>query len=396
LVFKTAPLAALLVLVLAGASSAQVPRFGHVFIVVEENHSYSSVIGNPAMTYLNSLANQYAVATNFYADTHPSIGNYFMLTTGELIDNNDDYPTNVDIDNIVRELVSAGKTWKSYAESLPSAGYTGGNVYPYIKHHNPFAYFTDVVNGSTEKNNLVPFTQFAKDLANGQLPEYSYIIPNEQNDAHDCPAGMTTCTDTDKLENADDWLQANIGPLVNSATFQADGLLIITFDEAAETSSINSGGRIPVVIVSPKLKSAAYKGRGFYHHASVLRLMATGLGLTNFPGASAYVSDMAEFFGNPTWPCPVPDNGAPSAFICSVANGSTLTSPFEVFAGSLMNNSVISSQLLVDGSLVFQTSGSRVDTVISTSTGTHVLTVKSTDSTNHTVSTTIKVTIAAN
>ena len=52
---------------------------------MEENHSYSSVIGNAAMPYLNRLASQYGLATQYYANTHPSIGNYFMLTTGQMV-----------------------------------------------------------------------------------------------------------------------------------------------------------------------------------------------------------------------------------------------------------------------------------------------------------------------
>jgi hypothetical protein len=54
-------------------------QVNHVFIVMEENHSYTDVIGNPAMPYLNSLASTYSVAQGYYANTHPSIGNYFML-----------------------------------------------------------------------------------------------------------------------------------------------------------------------------------------------------------------------------------------------------------------------------------------------------------------------------
>src|SRR5690348_17595553 len=65
-------------------TSGTVPHFGHVVLVVEENHSYSEVIGNSAMPYLNSLASQYGLATQYFANTHPSIGNYFMLTTGQL------------------------------------------------------------------------------------------------------------------------------------------------------------------------------------------------------------------------------------------------------------------------------------------------------------------------
>src|SRR5437764_4262520 len=70
-------------------TSGTVPEFGHVVLVVEENHSYSDIIGNSGMPYLNSLASQYGLATQYYADTHPSIGNYFMLTTGQLVSNDD-------------------------------------------------------------------------------------------------------------------------------------------------------------------------------------------------------------------------------------------------------------------------------------------------------------------
>src|SRR5215472_7471783 len=92
---------------------------GPVVVVVEENHGYSSVIGNSAMPYLNGLASQYGLATQYYADTHPSIGNYFMMTTGQIITNDDSFMGTVGVDNIVRHLLNAGKTWKSYAESLP-------------------------------------------------------------------------------------------------------------------------------------------------------------------------------------------------------------------------------------------------------------------------------------
>jgi hypothetical protein len=53
-------------------------------LVVEENSSYSEVIGSSEMPYLNSLATQYGLATQYFANTHSSIGNYFMLTTGPL------------------------------------------------------------------------------------------------------------------------------------------------------------------------------------------------------------------------------------------------------------------------------------------------------------------------
>src|SRR5204863_1753557 len=102
------------------SSGSTVPASSHVFVVVEENHSYSSVIGSSSMPYLNSLASKYGLATQYYANTHPSIGNYFMMTTGQIITNNDSLCSTLTQDNVVRHLLTAGKTWKSYAESLPS------------------------------------------------------------------------------------------------------------------------------------------------------------------------------------------------------------------------------------------------------------------------------------
>src|SRR5690348_6245482 len=120
------------------------PSSSHFFLVLEENHSYSEVIGNSAMPYLNGLASKFGLATRYYADAHPSIGNYFMLTTGQIETINDGFTGTISDDNVVRELVKANKSWRSYAESLPSPGYLGDDSYPYLRHHNPFTYFSDV------------------------------------------------------------------------------------------------------------------------------------------------------------------------------------------------------------------------------------------------------------
>lgn len=261
-----------------------VPLFGHVILLLEENHGYSEVIGNSAMPYLNGLASQYGLATQYYANTHPSIGNYFMLTTGQILTNNDAYSNTVTADNLVRHLLTAGKTWKSYAESLPSVGYIGGDSYPYLRRHNPFSFFSDVVNSSTQKNNLVPFTQFSVDLQNNQLPQFSFIVPNALDDGHDGPLAL-----------ADTWLQTNIAPLVSSSQFQSDGLLIIVFDEAASSDSSHGGGRVAALIISPLAKKA-YKSKTLYQHQAALHLILEGLGVSSFPGKAASAASMQEFF----------------------------------------------------------------------------------------------------
>src|SRR6185312_12712928 len=160
--------------------SASVPQFGHVVMVLEENHSYSEVVGNSAMPYLNSLAAQYGLATQYFANTHPSIGNYFMLTTGQIVTNDDSFTGTVDVDNIVRELLASGKTWKSYAESR-------NDPILYAKWHDPLSYFSDVVNSSTQMQNLTLLSQFSSDLTNNVLPNFSFVVPNLLNDGHSAP-----------------------------------------------------------------------------------------------------------------------------------------------------------------------------------------------------------------
>src|SRR3989475_9650386 len=45
--------------------------FSHIFMVVEENTDHTSGIGSSSMPYLKGLAQQYGLATQYYANTHP-------------------------------------------------------------------------------------------------------------------------------------------------------------------------------------------------------------------------------------------------------------------------------------------------------------------------------------
>jgi phosphatidylinositol-3-phosphatase len=263
--------------------------FGHVFLVALENANYTDAIGSSSMPYLNSLANKYGLATQYYADTHPSIGNYLMLTTGQILTNDDSqtpltFP--VSADNVVRELIASGKSWKQYAESIPSAGYIGGDSSccggPFYTRHAPLPFMADAQMAS-QLMNIVPFTQLATDLGNGTLPDYGFITPNGCNDGHDCA-----------LDVADNWLKTNIDPLIKSSQFQKDGLLVITFDESGNDNT-NGGGHVAAVVISPFAK-AGYQSTMVYQHESVLRLMLEGLGVKTLPGAAATAPKMWEFF----------------------------------------------------------------------------------------------------
>lgn len=259
-------------------------QYNHVFLVVEENHSFSEVVGNTSMPYFNSLIAGYGLATQYFANTHPSIGNYLMLTTGQIVTNNEAVaPPTITADNVVREILAAKKTWKSYAESLPSVGYLGGDVYPYAQHHNPFVFLQDAID-PTQVDNIVPFTQFATDLAANQLPNFSYILPNQLDNAHDGTLGQ-----------ADTWLQQNIAPLISSPTFQKDGLLIIVFDESDFSDLQNGGGHTATLVISAHTKKG-FQSTTLYQHQSTLREILHALGGTTFPGTAATAPSMDEFF----------------------------------------------------------------------------------------------------
>ena len=303
---------ALPLFILGAASWAQVPRVEHVFIVVEENQDFSCVIGNPVMKYLNELATTYGVAASYYANSHPSISNYFVLTTGQAIYKGfaGDLRTDpVAVDNVIRELRKNGKTWRAYVEGVPRPGYVGGNISKthYAKRHNPLAYFEKDIPES-ERENLAPFSQFADDLARQSLANYSFFVPNLIHDAHDVKGandrdlGIAKCADSTALKQADDWLRDTVGPLVQSTIFKEKGLLVIVFDEAcnedeSDGSGHQGGGRVPMVLVSSRVKPG-YRSVALYHHENTLRLMLEALGLasTNWPGAAKDASSMAEFF----------------------------------------------------------------------------------------------------
>ena len=266
-----------------------------VVIVMEENHGFEDVIGNSAMPYFNSLAQQGALATQYYADAHPSIPNYLELTTGAMGTFDDNFSGTISSDNLAREIVAAGKSWKTYQEEIPSAGYLGDDSGNYIKHHNPFAYLSDVISDPSQTARIVPFTQFTADLNANALPAFSFVVPSRIHDAHSCPTGVT-CTDTDLLSQADQWLKTNIAPLLSNSKFQNGGLLLIVFDEASLIDIRHGGGHVALIATGPKAK-AGVQSTTFYQHENTLKTVCVALSLPTCPGSGASAnleSDMVQ------------------------------------------------------------------------------------------------------
>src|SRR6266704_4048278 len=116
-------------LLLRAALSQTVPADRHpVVIVMLENHAYSSMYLSSYMPNLTSMTKQYGVAQNFYANGHYSIGNYMFQTFGKVETTNDGYNPDTQgyftDDNIIRHLLTLGKTYKMYEENIDSAGST--------------------------------------------------------------------------------------------------------------------------------------------------------------------------------------------------------------------------------------------------------------------------------
>jgi acid phosphatase len=359
---------------------AQVPRSNHVYIVAEENRSYERIVGSVSMPYLNGLLAKGAVATQFYSDMHGSLENYLIVTSGQYLTHNNDTLAVFNVDNIERHLLTNGKTFKSYAQTLPYAGYTGLYSGAYMKRHAPLPYFSEMGNSSLIKNH-VSTTELAKDIANGTLPNFAFITPDGNNDMHNCGTNLGAC-----FWAADQFLKNTIGPLLATAPFQpgGDGLLIIWADEAdlgsdnrcSATVLTGCGGHILVAMIGPQVK-AGYKSTTTYHHPSVLRTMLEALGTTaNFPAAANTAPDMREFFkGNA--------GTAATAGMVQISSptSSTVTGPsVSLAASATAPNPVTFMRIYVDNVSIASASTSKISATVSMSKGSHSVVFQAWDS----------------
>jgi len=197
----------------------------HVFVIVLENTPYQLALAQP---YIGSLADRYAVASNYHDLGEPSLPNYLAMTSGSTwgISDNEFHP--LPATGIGNQLTSAGLSWKAYME-----GFTGNcfdSPYPYALKHNPFPYYGDVC-----PPNVVPMTDLVTDL-NSNPPWMSWITPGLCNDGHDCG-----------VQTADRWLSEVVPQITSSSAWKKDGVLFITWDESSAGDS-----RVPLLVVAPK------------------------------------------------------------------------------------------------------------------------------------------------
>ncbi|GDY31157.1 alkaline phosphatase family protein [Gandjariella thermophila] len=267
----TALAAATAVLSQPSASAANgVPQPDHVVVVVMENHSYSEIIGSNSAPYINSLARSGANFTQSFAVTHPSEPNYLALFSGSTQGLTDDScPHTYSSANLGQELISAGRSFIGYSESMPSDGYTGCTSGKYARKHNPWVNFTNVPAAS----NLVFENHWPTDYST--LPSVSFVVPNLCDDMHDC-----------SIKTGDTWLKNNIDGYAQWAKTH-NSLLVITFDE--DDSSQNN--QIPTVFVGQHVRTGNFGEH--INHYNVLRTLEDAFGLP-YAGQSANVSPITD------------------------------------------------------------------------------------------------------
>jgi len=244
------------------------PTPSHVFVIVMENRSYSEAI---AGRYTAQLARQYGVATNYRGITHPSLPNYLAMTSGSTWGVTDDGFHALPAGGLGSQLTSAGMSWRGYMEGMSNGCFN--SRYPYALKHNPFAYY-----GSGCPAQVVPFTRFAPDIAEPDVPRFVWITPGLCNDGHDCSTAV-----------ADAWLSSTVPTILATNAWKQGGVLFLTWDEGEDRA--NSVLTI-VIHQDPKIHTSG----AAYDHYSLLATIEDELGVARL-GAAAKASPMTDLMG---------------------------------------------------------------------------------------------------
>jgi acid phosphatase len=254
-------------------AAATLPTPAHVVIVMEENHSYSDIIGNSSAPYMNSLASSGALITASYGVTHPSEPNYMALFSGSTDGlTADSCPVTSSAANLGSELLAAGYTFKGYSEGLPSTGSTTCTSGKYARKHSPWINFSNVPTADS-----LPFTSFPSSSNYASLPTLSFVIPNLNDDMHD---GTISAADT--------WLKNNLSAYATWAKSN-NSLLIVTWDEDDYTEN----NQIPTIVVGQHVATGDYDET--INHYNVLATLEQMYGLTKV-GSSASASVISDIW----------------------------------------------------------------------------------------------------
>ena len=269
------------------ASAFSLSKIKHVFIVMLENESYSTTFAStpPAPYLAQTLPAQGALLEDYYGVGHASLDNYIALISGQapsyftqtdcqdylnfietttIIDGQAQgagcvFPTTVP--NITDNLDTKGVTWRSYDEDMgndptresATCGHPTLNDQDmtqdatasdqYATRHNPFMYFHSIIDNPICNTNVLNFHHVAPDLSStATTANYSFFTPNLCDDGHDSPCATGQAGGLPQINT---FLLSFIPQILASPAYKQDGLLIITFDEAAESDGSSCCGELP-------------------------------------------------------------------------------------------------------------------------------------------------------
>ena len=243
------------------------PAFDHVYVIMLENHSQSSVIDDPNAPYLTQLAHTYAMADQYYGVTHPSMPNYIASIAGDnfgIQDDEDENVVNLDRRNLVDQLEGADVSWNAYMEDLPANKLdrygpvvNGTEIKLYAKKHNPFVLFDDIKNDPARMEHVRDYSALVTDLDGGSAAQFVWISPNQCNDMHGgvyetvaghpetpCPFGTTKddANDAALKQKADDWVKGAVTAITSSKAWTRKSAIVIVTDENDFTGNTTTGG----------------------------------------------------------------------------------------------------------------------------------------------------------
>jgi phosphatidylinositol-3-phosphatase len=308
-----------------------VPRYNHIFVIIEENKS-SKIIGSADAPYLSFLARTYGFASNSYAVTHPSEPNYVAIVGGNtfgILDDDAYYCTHndkrpycsfswvpffpdhtIDRPNIGTQLRAARLSWKEYLESLPAPGSLAvvapdpkdpNGPLVFAAKHSGFINFTDVQNSPQRSLELVDFGQLDRDIAQNELPNLAVIIPNLCNDMHgvddNAPADCQSDNVSGLIKRGDAHAKTLVDAILATKSWRSGDrdAIVITFDEddhrgregccgVDPSDPANAGGgRIPTIVVTNHGPRALVDPTP-YSHYSLLRTIEDAFGITTYLG----------------------------------------------------------------------------------------------------------------
>jgi phospholipase C len=281
-----------------------------------ENTGYNSLIGNSNAPWINFAAKTYGLATNYTGVSHPSQPNYIAATSGALNGVFNDNDITIDVPNIVDQIEGSGRTWKAYMQSIFADGNTdklahsAGNQL-YERKHNPFVSYLDVQTNPARMANVVDLSQLNTDLANNNVPDYSWISPDQCNDMHGRGGGGSgdPCDFSNEpllIAAGDAFLKSTVNNIMNSRAWNGNSVIFITWDETefpfGDTSGCcdaNPGGGHVVTLTISHSDHSARTSSVAYNHYSMLSTIEGGwsLGCLAFTCDTANVPTMSDLVG---------------------------------------------------------------------------------------------------